>query len=573
MEHTSHQKIAQVLDPEMMVWVLDDSLDQASAERLCKACTLIADGVPDRRIPKRRLIVDLVEEFYRHEMSARKIAEALAEANRDVLLACQEMTLPEVSKQIADQDHLLRENRAGRLLYALANDAREEAKEAARTLFASLGEREATDEGEARKSGEAEGRLKARLAEMMRANEQLGQETEEIRRKLAAAESDKKTHEEALHGLAEERTALKRRVLDLQRDLAVAQAAQRHTEEEAAKLRQRIEHQVSADAGRDTSVSSINHLTRESRKIQYTLEKIEKWVEAVPRKVEGPDRFLEALSETVMEVKSLVTREIIDNGRERNEVRRNIEELRGELRGLQGEVRRASEADKRPMRMPGEAERVGVFVDVQNIFYAAKQFNARLDFEKLLRTSTDNRRLIRAIAYVVQSPEVDQSGFITMLQQKSYEVKRKNLRLRSDGSAKGDWDMGMAIDIIDLAKKLDVVVLVSGDGDFVSLVNLIKTIGPKVEVYSFFHNTARDLIQAADEHFPIDDSLLLRLNGDYISARQQREAAEAARLAELAHPPEPVRLGEVARVTELARSPEPAPVAEAAPAVAEGERR
>jgi uncharacterized LabA/DUF88 family protein/chromosome segregation ATPase len=537
-----------------MVWVLDDSLDQASSERLCKACALIAEGVPDLRIPKRRLIVDLVEAFYRNETSARKIAEALAEANREALTACREMALPEISRQIADPDRLLCEGRAGRLLYALANDARQEAQEAARKLFACLGEKDGVEEG--RKAGEAEGRLKMRLAEMTRANEQLGQEAEEIRQRLAAVESEKKTHEETLHGLVEERTALKRRVLDLQRDLAVAQAAQRHTEEEAVKLRQRIEQLPSADAG--ASVSSINHLTRESRKIQYTLEKIEKWVEAVPRKVEGPDRFLEALSETVMEVKALVTREIIDNGRERNEIRRSLEEVRGEVRGLQGEVRRASEVDRRPVRMPGEAERVGVFVDVQNIFYAAKQFNARLDFEKLLRTSTDNRRLIRAIAYVVQSPEVDQSGFITMLQQKSYEVKRKNLRLRSDGSAKGDWDMGMAIDIIDLAKKLDVVVLVSGDGDFVSLVNLIKTIGPKVEVYSFFHNTARDLIQAADEHFPIDDSLLLRLNGDYVSARQQREAAEAARLAEMAQPPEPVRLGEVARVTELARPPEPA---------------
>ncbi len=560
MEQTSHKDIAQVIEPEMMVWVLDDTLDQASVEQLCKACALVADGVPDRRVPKRRLVVDLAEAFYKSEKSAQRIEEALAEANRDVLGECREMSLPEISEQVADRDGLLRERRAGRLLYALANDPREEVKGAARALFASLSERDASAE-DARKAGEVEARLKARLAEVTRTSEELRQEVEEARERLAAAESEKNTYEEKFQGLVEERTALKRRVLDLQRDLAAAQTAQRHIEEEAAKLRQRVEHPVAAEAG--TPASSINHLTRESRKIQYTLEKIEKCLDAaVPRKAEGPDRFLEALSDTVMEVKALVTREIIDNGRERNEVRRSIDELRGELRGLQGEMRKASDLDRRPARMPGEAERVGVFVDVQNIFYAAKQFNARLDFEKLLRTSAGNRRLIRAIAYVVQSPEVDQSGFITMLQQKSYEVKRKNLRLRSDGSAKGDWDMGMAIDIIDLAKRLDVVVLVSGDGDFVSLVNLIKTVGPKVEVYSFLHNTARDLIQAADEHFPIDDSLLLRLNGDYISARQQREAAEAARLAEVVHPPEPVRLGEVARVTELARTPEPAPVEE-----------
>ncbi|MBI4531374.1 MAG: NYN domain-containing protein [Candidatus Latescibacteria bacterium] len=167
---------------------------------------------------------------------------------------------------------------------------------------------------------------------------------------------------------------------------------------------------------------------------------------------------------------------------------------------------------KRHIKHASDPDRVGIFVDVQNIFYAAKQFNARLDFEKLLRTSVGHRRLIRAIAYVIQSPEVDQSGFITMLQQKNYEVKRKNLRLRSDGSAKGDWDMGMAIDMISLADRLDVVVLVSGDGDFVSLVNLIKTMGPRVEVFSFLHNTAKDLMQAADSHYSIEEGLLLKLN-------------------------------------------------------------
>ena len=115
-----------------------------------------------------------------------------------------------------------------------------------------------------------------------------------------------------------------------------------------------------------------------------------------------------------------------------------------------------------------------------------------------------------AKAYVVQNPESDQSGFVSMLQQLSYQVKRKDLRLRADGSAKGDWDMGMAIDMISFADKLDVVVLVSGDGDFVDLVNLLKTMGPKVEVFSFPHNTARDLMEAADEYFAITEALLMR---------------------------------------------------------------
>jgi len=119
------------------------------------------------------------------------------------------------------------------------------------------------------------------------------------------------------------------------------------------------------------------------------------------------------------------------------------------------------------------------------------------------------RRVVRALAYVVQSPEVDQSGFLSMLHQKGYEVRRKDLRTRSDGSSKGDWDMGMAIDIMGLVDRLDVIVLVTGDGDFVSLANLVKTIGPRVELVSFRHNTARDLIESADRYIPVEDDLMM----------------------------------------------------------------
>ena len=167
-------------------------------------------------------------------------------------------------------------------------------------------------------------------------------------------------------------------------------------------------------------------------------------------------------------------------------------------------------------RIVDDSTRVAVFVDVQNMFYAAKkQYNARLDYEKLLDAAVGNRRLIKAISYVVQTPEVDQSNFVAMLQHKNYIVKMKDLRQRADGSAKGDWDMGMAIDMISEADKVDVIVLVSGDGDFVSLVNLLKAKGPRVEVFGFPHNTAIDLKEAADEFFAIRESLLLMPENNY----------------------------------------------------------
>lgn len=162
-----------------------------------------------------------------------------------------------------------------------------------------------------------------------------------------------------------------------------------------------------------------------------------------------------------------------------------------------------------------ESERVALFIDVQNMWYAARQQHgiaARVDFEKLMQAAVNDRRLIRAYAYVIQTPEVDQSGFVTMLEQFSYEVKRKDLRRRSDGSAKGDWDMEMAIDMIRMAEKVDVVILASGDGDFVSLIQLLKELGPRVEVFSFPHNTARDLMETADHYHPIDASLLIDMD-------------------------------------------------------------
>ena len=156
-------------------------------------------------------------------------------------------------------------------------------------------------------------------------------------------------------------------------------------------------------------------------------------------------------------------------------------------------------------------QRIGVFVDVQNMFYSAKfQYRAKLNFSKLLETVVNDRRLVRAFAYIVQSADIDQTNFINMLEQTGYEVKSKDLRLRPDGSAKGDWDMGIAIDAISMSNRVDVIVIVSGDGDFVDLVNMLKAQGIRVEVYSFPNSTAEELIQAATKFNAIGTELLIR---------------------------------------------------------------
>ena len=165
---------------------------------------------------------------------------------------------------------------------------------------------------------------------------------------------------------------------------------------------------------------------------------------------------------------------------------------------------------ERPYGMTTEQPRVGVFVDVQNMFYAAKdRFGRRVDYIKLLDLIVGPRYLMIAYAYVVQIPEINQSSFLSLLEHNGYTIKSKDLRLRGDGSAKGDWDVGIAVDVVSMLGSLDVVILASGDGDFCPLAELIKQQDKRVEVVAFEHNTSMDLQQIADQFFPIGDELLI----------------------------------------------------------------
>ncbi|UOY10238.1 NYN domain-containing protein [Methanonatronarchaeum sp. AMET6-2] len=150
-------------------------------------------------------------------------------------------------------------------------------------------------------------------------------------------------------------------------------------------------------------------------------------------------------------------------------------------------------------------QRVAVFVDSQNMYHSTKSlFNKNLNYSKVLEYAIDDRKLIRAIAYVVKADTSEEETFFDALKDIGFEIKIKELKVYYDGTKKGDWDMGIAIDAMALASKVDVIILVTGDGDFTALVETLKAKGVRVEVISFQRSTSKELTEAATKYTDIE---------------------------------------------------------------------
>ena len=146
-------------------------------------------------------------------------------------------------------------------------------------------------------------------------------------------------------------------------------------------------------------------------------------------------------------------------------------------------------------------QRVGVFVDVANMYHSAKNlFQRRVDFGQILKEAVSGRKLIRAIAYAIKTKTGEEESFLEALDKQGFEVRIKDLQIFLSGVKKADWDVGMAIDAIRIAPKLDVVVLVTGDGDFLPLVRFLRDhLGCIVEVMAFQKTCSSKLIEVADD--------------------------------------------------------------------------
>jgi uncharacterized protein (TIGR00288 family) len=157
------------------------------------------------------------------------------------------------------------------------------------------------------------------------------------------------------------------------------------------------------------------------------------------------------------------------------------------------------------MKVQHKEQRVCVLIDAQNLYHSAKNlYNSRVSFGNVLSVLVDKRRLVRAFAYVIKTKTGEEKAFFEALIELGIETRVKDLKEFHGGMKKGDWDVGMAVDAIKISDCVDVIILVSGDGDFVPLVEYLKNHGKKVEVAAFGRSAAAELKEEADEFIDLE---------------------------------------------------------------------
>lgn len=173
--------------------------------------------------------------------------------------------------------------------------------------------------------------------------------------------------------------------------------------------------------------------------------------------------------------------------------------------------------------------RVGVFVDVQNLYHSAKNlYHSRVNFGELFKAAVADRQVVRAMAYVVKGGESpEEQAFFDALEKSGLELKMKDLQVFAGGAKKADWDVGLAVDAIALSKQVDVIVIISGDGDFIPLVEYLQHNGIIVEAVSFGRSTSGKLKEKVNNFIDLDEhkKVLMRI--------PQRRGAKAVSDTEL----------------------------------------
>ena len=528
---------------DQLTWFLDLLLDEREIFQLSASASIIPDVDRLYALSKRELLASLTDAFLgvtddpqiaesgethtpkspaeRTETPVEKItSQFLTHKAQEAISRVGYMEVAEIETFFKTSDVLLEAGDFAEIVWALLTDKRSEVVEHGYRLlnrtYESLEEPNLNGQGtlpSTEQLAEIHERSVHDSEDILPQAEFSVREIERLERQLASSKADYTSLQKEHHRLDQQRAFL------LEENKGLKSAADSHQESSRRLKMLEDENRILRE--------QVGQYLEDAAELQQLTEERERLVvekEQLTEKLKEYEQ-VKAAKETFTADLKLVEEAIYKEHQGLEDLQRSLdshfdalENCHQAARGALNQIRQTlayldtpqpTEGD-RPYGITSEQPRVGVFVDVQNMFYAAKdRFGRRVDYIKLLDLIVGPRYLMVAYAYVVQIPEINQSSFLSLLEHNGYTIKSKDLRLRGDGSAKGDWDVGIAVDVVSMLGSLDVVILASGDGDFCPLAELIKQQDKRVEVVAFEHNTSMDLQQIADQFFPIGDELLI----------------------------------------------------------------
>ena len=534
----SHPHLKSQIHRDQLTWFLDLLLDEREIFQLSASTGIIPDVDRLYALPRRELLASITDTFLavesdanptdensnvhtpkpqtnNGEPSARELtSQFLSEKAQAAISRVGYMEVSEIETFFRTSDILIESGDFAEIVWALLTDQRtavvEHGYKLLNTTYESNGYEDLTSHEQSEEVADQDAE---NLDAANPQPEHTGQEIEQLEQQLANSRANYVSLEKRHNRLDQQRAFL----LEENKGLKT-EAETYHGNEKRLKAleqeNQRLHEQVAQHAESSTELQKII----EERE-QLLAEK-----ERLTEQLKEYDQIRSAKEGFTADLK-LVEEAIYKGHQEIEEFQTNLDSYFDALEGCHQTARSALAQIRQTLTyldtpklvegtvgypMISEQPRVGVFVDVQNMFYAAKdRYGRRVDYIKLLDLIVGPRYLMGAYAYVVQIPEIDQAPFLSLLEHNGYTIKSKDLRLRGDGSAKGDWDVGIAVDVVSMLGSLDVVILASGDGDFCPLADLVKQQDKRFEVVAFEHNTSMDLQQIADQFFPIGDELLI----------------------------------------------------------------
>jgi uncharacterized LabA/DUF88 family protein len=497
------------LDLPRAIVVIEGALDRKTMDEVLQKATRGALGRV-ASLQRVEVVGRLADLFHRDEATATALVKELdksAHKERHIVASIDEDAIDERLRSYRALD--FRRERA-RLVWALLRDGRAAHQRAATRVldeaFAALAEKERVVEAaetavapgaDVAVDGHGDALLKDLRQRLMGYEEAILEQQKQLQREVGHKESVERERAELVARLGAREKALRDEEALRRQDLA-----------EVARLREQVTRLEAALREHDPSRQRA--LEEEAARLRERVRSLEKAADRLGRIAELEDEVA-GLTSRLQQAEVKSASRVADLEQQLGQVlareratQARLEDARDQLRDARQQLARGSD---NPPPAPATG-RVGIFVDDANLSASARRdLGSRLDYLALLESLTDHRTRSVALAYVVDAPETPRDkhdAFTHSLRTQGWELREKRAKVRYDGSRKADWDMGMAMEILDHLDEVDVFVIGTGDGDFVPLVKRLRRLGKRVEVAAFRASTDEALIAAADAFIALD---------------------------------------------------------------------